>query len=338
MLSRDFDAVHICTYCCTEKTAVPMVLSIGTVVFIFERVVYVKYKDSFSEYHPSVNFVYFTLVLLFSMFFINPVYLAISLSSACAYTIYLSGFKAFCSTAKYLVPMMILSAVICPAFNHAGVTVLTYFPSGNPLTLESILYGIATSVMLACVITWFSCFNAVITSDRFVYLFGRVIPALSLILSMTLRFVPRFKKQIRTVADAQRCIGRDVSSGSIVKRISNAVTILSIVITWSLEDAMDTANSMKSRGYGLSGRTAFSIYEFSKRDKIALLWLAFCGFYILAGYISGGIYFRFFPTVKGVPLTLQTASFALCHLALSLTPVIINVTEDRKWIRLRSGI
>jgi energy-coupling factor transport system permease protein len=46
--------------------------------------------------------------------------------------------------------------------------------------------------MLAAVISWFSCYNAVMTSDKFVYLFGRVIPALSLILSMTLRFVPKF--------------------------------------------------------------------------------------------------------------------------------------------------
>jgi energy-coupling factor transport system permease protein len=31
--------------------------------------------------------------------------------------------------------------------------------------------------MLISVITWFNCYSAVMTSDKFVYLFGRIIPA-----------------------------------------------------------------------------------------------------------------------------------------------------------------
>lgn len=79
--------------------------------------------------------------------------------------------------------------------------------------------------MLAAVVTWFSCYTAVMTSDKFVYLFGRVIPALSLVLSMTLRFVPKFQAQFRVVSEAQRCVGRDVSDGSLFRRLRNAVTI-----------------------------------------------------------------------------------------------------------------
>ena len=123
--------------------------------------------------------------------------------------------------------------------------------------------------MMVAVITWFSCCNVVMTSDKFVYLFGKLIPALSLILSMTLRFVPRFTAQIKVVTQAQRCVGRDVSSGSVRKRIHNGLTILSIVITWALENAIETADSMRSRGYGMAGRTAFSIYRLQRRDLIA---------------------------------------------------------------------
>ena len=36
-----------------------------------------------------------------------------------------------------LLPMLLLAAVVNPAFNHEGATLLTYLPSGNPLTLES---------------------------------------------------------------------------------------------------------------------------------------------------------------------------------------------------------
>lgn len=45
----------------------------------------------------------------------------------------------------------------------------------------------------------------------------------------------------------------------------------------------------KSREYGLPGRTAFSIYRIEERDKIALLWLLFCGFYIGCGAFLGGL-------------------------------------------------
>ena len=86
------------------------------------------------------------------------------------------------------------------------MTVITYLGTGNPLTLESILYGLAAAAMLVTVIGWFSCYNAVMTSDKFIYLFGRIIPSLSLLFSMVLRFVPRFKAQLKTVSAAQRCI------------------------------------------------------------------------------------------------------------------------------------
>ena len=297
-----------------------------------------KHRDTFSSYHPIINFLYFVLVLVFSMFFMHPISLLISLASALTYAIYLNGRKAVQFSLRYMLPMMLLAAVTNPVFNHAGVTILLYLPTGNPLTLESILYGIASAVMLASVITWFSCYTAVMTSDKFVYLFGRAVPALSLILSMTLRFVPKFKAQFRVVAQSQACVGRDLDNGSLVRRIRHAVTVLSIMVTWSLENAIETADSMKSRGYGLKGRTAFSIYRFDDRDKLVLLWLLFCGFYILCGWATGGLNWQYYPMIKGTPAGPFPISFQLVYLALCLTPVLLNGLEDQKWKRLRSVV
>lgn len=294
-------------------------------------------RDTFSSYHPLINFLYFGLVLVFSMFFMRPVSLTISLVCAIAYNVYLNGWKAVRFQLLYMLPMMGMAAIVNPAFNHEGATLLCYLPTGNPLTLESILYGVAAAMMLSAVITWFSCYNAVMTSDKFVYLFGRIIPALSLVLSMTLRFVPKFKAQFRVVTEAQRCVGRDTSTGSLLQRLKNAITILSIMVTWCLENVIETADSMKSRGYGLPGRTAFSIYRFDDRDRAALLWLGFCGFYIFAGWMAGGLYWRYYPTMKGTALTPFTVSFQLVYLALCLTPVIINKLADRTWDRITQG-
>lgn len=274
---------------------------------------------------------YFGLVIAFTMFLMHQVSLAISLVSALVYAVYLNGRRAVRASLLYLLPMMAVAALVNPAFNHKGATILTYLPSGNPLTLESILYGVAAAAMLAAVITWFSCYTAVMTSDKFVYLFGRIVPALSLVLSMALRFVPKFKAQFQTVSEAQRCVGRDISNGGVIQRLRNGITILSIMVTWSLENAIETADSMKSRGYGLPGRTAFSIYRFDSRDRAALAWLLYCGFFLFCGGMAKGFYWRYYPTAKGVPLTPLTVSLQLVYLALCLTPVILNMRADWAW-------
>ena len=295
-------------------------------------------RDTFSGYHPTINLLYFVLVLAFSMSFMHPACLVISLVCAQCYNIYLGGSKAVRFGLLYMLPLMLLTMVINPAFSHEGVTILAYLPSGNPLTLESIAYGIASSVMLISAITWFACFSAVITSDKFVYLFGRIIPALSLVLSMTLRFVPLFIAQTKIVSESQRCIGRDVSDGNVIRRARNGITILSIMVTWSLENAIETADSMKSRGFGLPGRSAFSIYRFDKRDRNALAFLLCCAAYTLAGQIAGAIYWRYFPSMKGAGTGIYPVSVFIVFAALCLMPVILNIMEDRKWKHLRSAI
>ena len=295
-------------------------------------------RDVFSSYHPIVNFLFFTLVLAFSMYFMHPLCLGVSFVCAFSYSLYLKGEKSVKFGLGFMLPMLIVTALINPAFNHEGVTILSYLPSGNPLTLESIIYGIAAAAMLIAVISWFSCFNAAMTSDKFVYLFGRGIPALSLILSMSLRFVPRFIAQIKVISNAQKCIGRDVSNGGVLQRMRQGLRIISIMVTWGLENAIETADSMKSRGYGLPGRTAFSIYSFDRRDRTAVLYILVCGVYLLIGAFRGGLYFKYFPTVVGVEISPYTISLFAVYIALCIMPVVLNVKEDLKWKALESKI
>ena len=293
-------------------------------------------KDRFGYYHPLVNFLYFTLVIGFSMALNHPLAQAISLVCAIVYAVQTEGRKAVLFTLKWCLPMVLLTAFINPAFSHEGRTILLYFPNGNPLTMESILYGISSGVLIATVMLWFLNFNRVITSDKFIYLFGRIIPAMSLVLSMTLRFIPKFKAQLQLVTDAQKSIGRDISEGSLWRRTKIAITVLSIMVTWALENAIETADSMKSRGYGLKGRTAFSIYCFDDRDKMALLYLGFCGFYLLTGSMVSAFGFRYFPSIRYIGVNAVTLSFQFVYLILCLMPVALNWAEERKWKAMHS--
>lgn len=294
--------------------------------------------NEFKTYHPIVNFVYFVFVIGFSCFFMHPVCLAVSLLSGFVYSIILKGKKAIRINLIYMIPMLLLMALINPAFNHEGVTVIMQLPGGNPLTLESIIYGLCAAVMIVSVICHFFCYNEVMTSDKFIYLFGRVIPAISLIISMTLRFVPKFAYQLKVVTNAQKCMGRDVSGGSIIRRAKNGLNILSIMTTWSLENAIETANSMKSRGYGIPGRTAFSVFEFDNRDKKALICILFLGIYTFVINLMGGMSFEYFPSIKAADVSLFEISGFVAYLFLCISPVIIELWEVKKWKVLRSKI
>jgi len=287
-------------------------------------------RDAFAGYHPAVNLLYFVLAMGCAMALAHPVCLAVSFACAMGYSVSLPGKKAF---RFYLLPLLLVTAAANPLFSHAGVTILAWFPGGNPLTLESILYGISAAILLVTVITWFSCFNAVMDSDKLVYLFGRAIPALSLVLSMALRFVPRFTAQARAIAGAQRCLGRDVSQGNVFKRAKHGVKILSILITWALENAIDTADSMKSRGYGLPGRSAFSIYRLEKRDRAALLFLAVCGGLVLAGAVMGQLEFHFYPSIGGIDFNAWQMGLFIVYFALCGLPIWVRGKEAAQWRR-----
>ncbi len=294
--------------------------------------------NEFKTYHPIVNFIYFALVLGCSCFFMHPICLLISLTCGFAYSVMLKGKKAIKTNLCYMLPVTFATALINPMFNHEGITIIEYLPSGNPLTLESVIYGIAAAFMLVGVMCWFSCFNEVMTSDKFIYLFGRIIPSLSLIFSMTLRFVPKFTAQLKVVANAQKCLGRSASDGNIVKRAKCGLSILSIMVTWALENSIETADSMKSRGYGLPGRTSFSVFVFDKRDKKALFAVAFLGIYVFAGKFGGEMYFRYFPFLKTADFSLYGLSVFAAYFALCVFPVAIEIKEAIKWNALRSKI
>ena len=156
-------------------------------------------RDSFASTHPLVNLAFFVSAITLTMFIMQPVCLGITILCSAVYAVFTGGKKTVLFSLRFLLPTALLIMLINPVVNHRGVTILRYLPWGNPLTLESIAYGVASAVLLCAVVLWFSSFNKVMTSDKLVYLFGRLAPALSLVLSMSLRFIPRFIAQFREV-------------------------------------------------------------------------------------------------------------------------------------------
>lgn len=295
-------------------------------------------QDNFSGYHPVIASAYFIFVIAVSMFVMHPVFLGFSFWGGAVYYIYLKRKKALKTMLWLIFPVLIFSTALNPLFNHEGATILGYFKTGNPLTLESVLYGLASGVMIVSVLNWFSCYQSVMTSDKFMYLFGKIIPAMSLIFSMVLRFVPKFHAQIQNVSDAQKCIGRDVTNGTVLQRARHGMKILSVMITWALENSVETADSMRSRGYGLRGRNNFSIYRFDSRDMRLMGVMVILGGIVLSGLLLKKVTILYYPLF----VFNQPGIFAaVCYGAYGIfcfLPFILDVMEDIKWHYLRSEI
>nr|WP_319490081.1 energy-coupling factor transporter transmembrane component T [uncultured Caproiciproducens sp.] len=287
-------------------------------------------KNHFGRLHPAILFIYFASVILFSMFFMHPVFLAISFLSGFVCSLMLNSKKALGFNLKFLLPLILVMAIINPLLNHAGATILLYV-NDNPITLESCIYGIAAACMFASVLLWFSCSNAVMTSDKITYLFGRAAPSFSLMFSMVLRFVPRFKAQILVISNAQKGIGKGADTGSIAVRAKNGIKILSMLTTWALENGITTADSMRARGYGLAGRTNFSRYKFAKTDKITLILLFVLLAVVIYGFIAGENNIRYFPSFSVKPVTPFSALIYAAYFLLCSFPLLIHAVFEVKY-------
>lgn len=290
----------------------------------------------FNNYHPFVIFTFFISTIVITMFTFHPVILGISVFSSLAYSFVLKNNKAFLISLLYYIPVLLIVMLINPLFTHAGKTVL-FFLNDRAITLEAFLYGVSMAMMILSVFHWFHCYNHVMTSDKFTYLFGKIIPSIGLTISIGLNFIPKLIRQSKKINQVQKTLGL-YSSGGWIDKLRNAIRLVSSLISWALENSIDTAVSMKARGYGLKGRTQFSMYSFHFTDYILLaVNMAVISLFFF-GIGRPILKYSFYPIVSQV-------SFGIIHIIIysivfifMLIPTILEIKENIKWHYLKSKI
>lgn len=285
-----------------------------------------------SSYHPVSLFIYFTSVIFISMFVNNPVIVLISLTGALGF--YIIQGKGSNREITFFVILFALVALANPLFTHNGMTIL-FFLNNKPITLEAIFYGIFSGAMMVAVLFWFKSLTIIMTSDKLLYLFGRVLPKLSVILSMILRFVPLLKVQANKINNAQLAMGI-YSEDKSTSKLKGSVRVFSIIITWSFERAMETSDSMKARGYGIKGRTNFSIFRFKTRDITITLLSIFLAFASLMGIARNN--FEYYPELSVISMSPIALTGYISFAVLSFIPLIIEIKENIKWKFLKLKI
>lgn len=289
----------------------------------------------FDACHPAINLIYFAAVIVGMISFQHPVFLGISLLCAFAYSVKRNRLKAVIFNVC-LIPLAILFALYYSSYNHFGVTNLKQNFIGNQLTLESLVYGLVLGLIVAGIFMWMSCVHSVFSTDKVVYLFGRISPRLALFLAIILRFVPRIKVQAKRIHTAQQAIGRGINQGTLLHRLRNMIRIFSMLVTWSIESLATVSESMKSRGSLLRGRTAFSIYRFDNRDRAYVVSMFACLTVILMGYLLHQTQIQYEPRIIMNPITSMSWFFYAGYMIFCLMPLGLELFTEWKFKQARN--
>ncbi len=278
-------------------------------------------RDAFSGCHPAVNFLFFLGAIGFGATIQHPAYCAVGCVCAAIYYLLLKGRKGLKMLGSLALLFVLMSAVN-PLLNKSGKTVLFHW-FGRPYTLEALYYGMALGAIMVVMLLWFGCYSAVLTSDKFTALFGRLIPALSLLLVMVLRMIPAFTRKARQIILARRAIGKGAEE-KLTEKAKNGAAILSALTDWALEGSIITADSMRSRGYGTGKRTNFQIYSMTSRDYVLLGLILGLEIAVIA---LGGTDASFTPRLK-----IGRAGWGLAvYSILLLLPTLLHIKEVISW-------
>ena len=291
----------------------------------------------FDSYHPMINLIYFVAAITCTVCFKHPIFLTIGYFCAFVYSVKLGGWKIFLLNMVFLL-LAFGYAARYASYEHFGVTVLAVNMIDNEITLESIVYGLVNGFVFATVCMWCCCIFMLITADKIVYLFGRISPKLSLFVSILLRTVPRVKVRAKRIEISREGIGKGIVQGNLWQKFLHLLSLISILITWTMEDFVESSNSMKSRGYSLRGRTAFSIYRFDNRDRSLVIVFFWCLTVIGMGVLLNQTTMYFDPMLIMNPITSLSYVFYAVYALFLLLPMGLQIIGEYQFKKLRTSI
>ena len=312
----------------------------------------------FDSIHPGLKLLFFALVIMFTMSAFHPSLLFVSLASAFIMGIWLRGGRTILKTLTWQIPLLVIIVAVNPLFSSSGTTEV--FRIGTwAVYAESLFHAGCMGCMLIATMQWFSNANCLITSEEVMSTLGSRAPAISLMITMIVRLIPRFIQRGKLIKSSlsactsaqvqlastsqkstrpgcecasqksklawQKCSSQKRSShksktpgyGRPPKKhaLKENLRTISTLMSWSMEDSLESADSMRSRGWGsVQKRTTFKRYRFYTFDKAVLAVLvllgalsALCAFELCPS-------FSFFPTTSGTLFSWSLIPYVLLFL------------------------
>ncbi len=282
---------------------------------------------AFDAAHASVPAACFAAIIVLSMLCVQPVLVAISLAGALAFSVLARGVSKTLGGLRWQLPMLALVCLLNPVFSASGSTML--FKLGpRVIYLESLAYGATMGALMVAVIVWFEDAACVLTQDRLLALAGGRAQTVTLVISMASALVPQL---VRRGGEVQDALAACTAAGEKPGAAESAQRTSSLLLTWSLEDSLERADSMRARGWE-SGvrRTSYRPERLAARDAAALvamaLLAALCG---VCGWAACSQW-TFYPAMPELVAWWGYVPFAV----LAFVPTIAELAERALWRRL----
>lgn len=283
--------------------------------------------DKFSNFNPKVCFLFFVFAVLLILLNFNPIFLVISLLAGVIYNAMLQGKKAFKMFFAFLLPFTILIGLFNMAFTSYGIDVLFSISNKN-FTAEGLAYGLCQGVMFSSVIVWLSSYSYVLSSDKFMSVFSKLAPNLTLVLTMTLSFIPRLRKNAQEINDARL----NVNAGQ--SKLKKSLDNFSALVSMTLEESIEVSDTMRARGFN-SSRKPYSKYKFNFNDGVVLIIVLGLSVACIVLNSLDKAEFIFDPENKILSFS---PIFLILYTLYMFLPVIINISEGIKWHFLKQKI
>lgn len=283
-------------------------------------------KDSLRKLHPLLLICYFLCQAVLATVCFHPLFIGISLFMGLTYLWIVAGFKRFAVWLGITALYMIVFGAVNPFLNHQGNTVIG-MAFGRNLTLESLCYGLLTGAMMGTVCLWLYIMSLTVDSKQASFVFGKGFPIITLMMFITMRLVRRYRVRAAEIFDSRKGFYGDKDT------VKTGIKTCDVLLTYALENGVDTADSMCARGYGVKKHTQYYDYAFNVRDRVSSAVLIICLCVVMWGIFAGGCKMYFFPaffTVDFPFIPVLTAYAVLCGF-----PVAIYVWSEIKWRSIR---
>ena len=142
-----------------------------------------------------------------------------------------------------------------------------------------------------------------------------------------------FNSNINTDYDS-RFINRLKSNKRIAAIIKEAKTlgkIMGITVSWSLEESMFTAKSMKARGYNAAERTSYLSYKFGNADYAFLAIIIATVAIIIVGLLKGVGMINIYPSIDFSFSNLPFNIYYLAFIVFLLPLIYLELKERLLW-------
>ncbi|WP_308571614.1 energy-coupling factor transporter transmembrane component T [uncultured Methanobacterium sp.] len=283
--------------------------------------------------HPAVYVLYYFILILFAFLYNDPYYLA-SFLICISVLIALQGIsREFKNVIKFFIPMSILIIILNPLTSHVGTTPI-YIIGNFFITLEALVYGVLMSLSLLIILLVFSSYNRAVSYQEMLYLFSKRFPHISMVTIMALRFIPLLNyrlTEVNKISKFNRTNTHPEGNQSWMDKIKRTAHLLAVVVSWSLEESMLTAKSMKARGYGIKERTSYLSYKFRRTDYIFLSCITITVLISVTGLMQGYGRIEVYPTLSFNVSENPVNRYYFTFIALLLPIIYLEFREKLTW-------